>query len=144
MRLNDVLKLPKQPHSLSIIKDFLNQSLAHLDYQAAYNFYFEIAIELSLFDLVYDEGREVLNEIKSQTETLYKEKILKHMIDVSIQLHHLDEAKKYIELRKEVLPVIKQYLGLLDDILLKKALQEPYVDDIHKVMQDMIPDDVKI
>ena len=35
-------------------------------------------------------------------------------------------------------------MGLLDDILLKKALQEPYVDDIHKVMQDMIPDDVKI
>ena len=61
MRLSDILKLPKQPHSLSIIKDFLNQSLNHLDYQAAYNFYFEIAIELSLFDFVYDEGREVLN-----------------------------------------------------------------------------------
>ena len=103
MRLNDVLKLPKQPHSLSIIKDFLNQSLAHLDYQAAYNYYFEIAIELSLFDLVYDEGKEILNEIKSQSETLYQEKLLKHMIDACIHLNHLDEAKKYIEQRKETL-----------------------------------------
>ncbi|MFA7422518.1 MAG: EAL domain-containing protein [Acholeplasmataceae bacterium] len=144
MRLNDVLKLPKQPHSLSIIKDFLNQSLAHLDYQAAYNYYFEIAIELSLFDLVYDEGKEILNEIKSQSETLYQEKLLKHMIDACIHLNHLDEAKKYIEQRKEALPVIKQYIGILDDIELKKALQEPYLEDLHKVMQDMIPDDVKI
>ena len=144
MRLNDVLKLPKQPHSLSIIKDFLNQSLSHLDYQAAYNYYFEIANELSLFDIVYEEAKDVLNEIKTQTETLYHEKILKHMIDATIQLNHLNEAKKYIEERKEVLPVIKQYLGLLDDVKLKKALNEPYLEDLLKIMNDMIPDDVKI
>ncbi len=144
MRLNDVLKLPKQPHSLSIIKDYLNQSLSHLDYQAAYNYYFEIAIELSLFDLVYDEGKAVLSEIKSQSETLYQEKLLKHMIDACIHLNHLDEAKKYIEKRKESLPVIKQYIGILDDIELKKALHEPYLEDLQKVMQDMIPDDIKI
>ena len=144
MRLNDVLKLPKQPHSLSIIKDFLNQSLSHLDYQAAYNYYFEIANELSLFDIVYEEAKDVLNEIKTQTETLYHEKLLKHMIDATIHLNHLDEAKKYIQDRKEVLPVIKQYLGLLDDVELKKALNEPYLDDLLKIMKDMIPDEIKI
>jgi EAL domain-containing protein (putative c-di-GMP-specific phosphodiesterase class I)/GGDEF domain-containing protein len=144
VRLNDVLKLPKQPHSLSIIKDFLNQSLSHLDYQAAYNYYFEIAIELSLFDIVYDEAKEVLNEIKTQTDTLYHEKILKHMIDACLHLNHLDEAKKYIQERKEILPVIKQYLGLLDDVELKKTLHEPYLEDLLKIMSDMIPDDIKI
>mgnify|MGYP000530370240 CR=1 FL=1 len=41
MRLSDVLKLPKQPHSLSIIKDFLEKPLSHLDYQAAFSYYFE-------------------------------------------------------------------------------------------------------
>ncbi|MCD4826400.1 MAG: EAL domain-containing protein [Acholeplasmataceae bacterium] len=144
MRLADVLKLPKQPHSLSIIKDYLNQSLTQLDYQAAYNYYFEIAIHLSLFDIVYEEAKSVLEEIKTQSETMYYEKILVHMIDASIELHKLDEAKKYILTRKEVLPIIKQYLGLLDDIKLKKALNEPYLEDLLKILQDMIPDDIKI
>ncbi|BCR35696.1 EAL domain-containing protein [Mariniplasma anaerobium] len=144
MRLADVLKLPKQPHSLSIIKDYLNQSLSHLDYQAAYNYYFDISIELSLFDIVYDEAKIVLEEIKTQSETMYYEKILVHMIDASIHLNKLEEAKKYIEIRKEVLPIIKQYLGFLDEIKLKKALNEPYLDDLLKILQDMIPDDIKI
>lgn len=144
MRLSDVLKLPKQPHSLSIIKDYLNQSLTHLDYQAAYNYYFEIAIALSLFDIVYDEAKEVLEEVKSQNETMYHEKILKHMIDATIELNKLEEAKKYIIQRKETLPIINQYMGYMDDVKLKKALNEPYLDDLLKILNDMIPDEVKI
>jgi hypothetical protein len=33
---------------------------------------------------------------------------------------------------------------LLDDVKLKKALNEPYLEDLLKIMNDMIPDDVKI
>ncbi|MFA6800478.1 MAG: EAL domain-containing protein [Acholeplasmataceae bacterium] len=144
MRLADVLNLEKQPHSLPIIKDFLNQTLSHLDYQAAYNYYFEIAMELSLFELVYEEGNAILKEIQNQDETLYYEKILKHLIDSSIELGKYDDAKRLITLRKEALPVINQYLGSLDDIIYKKALNEPYLNDVLKVLQDMIPDQVKI
>lgn len=144
MRLNDVLNLEKQPHSLSIIKDFLAQPLSHLDYQAAYYYYFEIAISLSLFELVYEEGLVVLKEIENQSETLYYEKILKHIIDASINLSKFEDAKRLIQMRKEVLPMIKQYLAILDDITYKKALNEPYLEDVLMVLQDMIPDDVKI
>ncbi len=144
MRLHDVLNLEKQPHSLSIIKDFLAQSLSHLDYQAAYHYYFEIAMELSLFELVYDEGMVVLQEIKNQSETMYYEKILKHLIDASIKLAKYEDAKRLINLRKEALPIINQYMGLLDDILYKKALNEPYLEDVLKVLKDLIPDHVKI
>jgi EAL domain-containing protein (putative c-di-GMP-specific phosphodiesterase class I)/GGDEF domain-containing protein len=138
------LNLEKQPHSLSIIKDFLNQSLSHLDYQAAYHYYFEIAMNLSLFDLVYDEGTTILKEIQNQSETLYYEKILKHLIDASIALSKFDETRRFIELRKNALPMINQYLGILDDIAYKKALNEPYLEDVLKVLQDLIPDQVKI
>ncbi len=145
MRLSDVLNLEKQPHSLSIIKDYLSQqSLSHLDYQAAYHYYFEIAIKLSLFDLVYEEGTQVLKEIQNQSETIYYEKILKQLIDASIELSKFDDAKRLIKLRKEALPIINQYQGTLDDIRFKKALNELYLDDILKVLQDMIPDQVKI
>lgn len=144
MRLNDILNLEKQPHSLSIIKDFLAQPLSHLDYQAAYYYYFEIAISLSLFDLVYEEGVVVLKEIENQSETLYLEKILKHIIDASIHLSKFEDAKRLIQMRKEVLPMINQYLAILDDINYKKALHEPYLEDVLMVLKDMIPDHVKI
>lgn len=144
MRLSDVLKLPKQPHSLSIIKDFLEQSLSHTDYQAAFSYYFEIAIELELYDLVFEEGEKVIKEISVQTETIYYEKLLKHLIKAAIQLEKFEQAKTYIEIRRQHLPIMKQYLAVLDDIDYKKALGLPYLEDLMKVLKDVIPDPVKI
>src|SRR3989339_90948 len=144
MRLADVLKLPKQPHSLSIIKDFLEQPLSHTDYQAAFSYYFDICLSLEAYDQVFQEGTKVLKEIELQVETPYYEKILKAMIDASFHLSKLDEMKTYIQLRKEKLPILKQYLGLLDDIMYKKALQLPYLDDVLRILKDVIPTDTKI
>jgi len=94
MRLADVLKLPKQPHSLSIIKDFLEQPLSHTDYQAAFSYYFDICLSLEAYDQVFQEGTKVLKEIELQVETPYYEKILKAMIDASFHLSKLDEMKR--------------------------------------------------
>ncbi|MBU1094198.1 MAG: GGDEF domain-containing protein [Firmicutes bacterium] len=144
MRLSDVLKLPKQPHSLSIIKDFLEQPLSHLDYQAAFSYYFEIAIELELYQLVFEEGEKVLKEISTQTDSPYFEKILKHLIQASIHLDHFEKAKLYIDQRRQILPILKQYLSVLDEIDYKKALGLPYLEDLMRVLKDIIPDPVKI
>ncbi len=144
MRLSDVLKLPKQPHSLSIIKDFLEQPLSHTDYQAAFSYYFEIAIELELYDMVFEEGEKVLKEISIQTETPYYEKILKYLIKACIHLDKFEQAKTYIDQRRQMLPILKQYLAVLDDIDYKKALGLPYLEDLMKVFKDVIPDPVKI
>jgi EAL domain-containing protein (putative c-di-GMP-specific phosphodiesterase class I)/GGDEF domain-containing protein len=144
MRLSDVLKLTKQPHSLSIIKDFLEQPLSHTDYQAAFSHYFDIAIELELYDMVFEEGEKIFKEISNQAETPYFEKILRHLINAAIHLEKYDEAKKYIELRKQALPILKQYLGILDEIKYKQALQLPYLNDVLKVLTDVIPDQTKI
>jgi EAL domain-containing protein (putative c-di-GMP-specific phosphodiesterase class I)/GGDEF domain-containing protein len=144
MRLSDVLKLPKQPHSLSIIKDFLEQPLGHTDYQAAFSYYFDICLSLEEYRMVFDEGEKVLKEIEFQTETPYYEKILKALIDASYHLSKYDEMRTFIDLRKEKLPILKQYLGLMDDVLYKKALQLPYLDDILRIIKDVIPVDVKI
>ncbi|MDO9629339.1 MAG: GGDEF domain-containing protein [Acholeplasmataceae bacterium] len=144
MRLSDILKLPKQPHSLSIIKDFLEQPLSHTDYQAAFHHYFEISFELELYDLIFTEGIKVHKELEQQVETPYYEKILKSIIHAAINLNKLDEAKYYIELRKQKLPILKQYLGVLDDIAYKKALGLPYLEDILRVIKDVVPDQTKI
>jgi EAL domain-containing protein (putative c-di-GMP-specific phosphodiesterase class I)/GGDEF domain-containing protein len=144
MRLADVLKLPKQPHSLSIIKDFLEQSLSHHDYQAAFSHYFEIALSLEAYDMVASEGIRVIKDIQEQTDTPHTEKIIKSVIHACLKIGKLEEAKTFIELRKEKLPMLKQYLGILDDIEYKKAIGLPYLEDLQKVLSDVIPDSTKV
>ena len=144
MRLADILKLPKEPHSLSIIKDYLEQPLGHVDYQAAFSHYFEIGIALGLEEMVFNEGERVIKELENQTVTDHQEKLLKHVIAAAIKLEKYDAAKAYIEQRRQHLPVLKQYQGVLDEIAYKKALNLPYEEDVHKVLKDVIPDHVKI
>ncbi len=144
MRLADVLNLPKEANSLAIIKDYLETSLTHLEYQAAFNFYLEIADEEGLFEYVYDEGKRVFESIENQSQSMYYEKILGHLIHASLKLGHLEEAKSYIDIRKEALPVVNQYMGLLDEIALQKALHEPYTEQLLRVLSDVVPDQVKI
>lgn len=144
MRLADVLNLPKEANSLAIIKDYLETNLTNLEYQAAFNFYLEIADSLELFDYVYDEGKRVFESMANQTQSMYYEKILGHLIQACLSLGHLEEAKTYIDMRKEALPVVNQYLGLLDEINLKKALHEPYKEQLMRILSDVIPDQIKI
>ncbi len=144
LRLADVLNLPKEADSLITIKDYLETSLTHLEFQAAFNFYLEIADSLELFDYVFDEGKRVFETIQHQSQSMYYEKILGHLIHASLALGHLEEAKTYIDIRKEALPVVNQYMGILDEIKLKQALHEPYKEQLLRVLSDVVPDHVKI
>ena len=144
MRLLDILKLPKQPNSLGIIKDYLTQPLSIHDAQAAFTYYLDIASTLDLHDLIFTEGEIFLKDLELQPESEYEEKVLKYMIQASIEIEAFDKAKTYIERRKQILPILKQYLGILDDIKYKKALQIPYLEDLQKVLNDIIPDQVRI
>ena len=144
MRLVDILKLPKQPNSLGIIKEFLTQPLSNHDVQAAFTFYLEIASSLGLNDLVFTEGEKFLKDLQFQQESEFEEKILKFVIHASIEIEAFDKARLYIEKRKQILPVLKQYLGVLDEIKYKKAMQLPYLDELLKVLSDIIPDQTRI
>lgn len=144
MRLSDVLKLPKEAHSLSIIKDYLEQSLGQNDYQAAFNYYFKIAIHLNLFDLVFEEAKQLVHEISFQNDSPYYEEILGSLVAASIHLEKYDEAKTYIAKRKQALPVLKSYLGILDEIAYKKVLNLSYKDDLLHLLKDVVPSEVKI
>lgn len=144
MRLKDILNLKAEPESLNAIKTFLEQPLSHVDYQAAYGRYFSIALDLSLNRLVVDEGGRIIKEIENQSETEYQERILKHLIDACLRLEIYDSAKFYIEKRKALLPVLRQYESILDDVAYKKALGQPYLEDLMKITTDVVPDSVRI
>jgi EAL domain-containing protein (putative c-di-GMP-specific phosphodiesterase class I)/GGDEF domain-containing protein len=144
MRLTDVLKLKPHTENLEIIKTFLQQTRSHIEYQAAISRYFEIAEHLKLYELIQEESTQVLKDIQNQSKTIYYETILKHMIDAFIILENFEQAKKLIDLRKSELPVLKQYLFYLDEIKYKKALNLPIVNEINQVLNDVVPDEVKI
>ncbi len=144
MRLAEILRLPKEPESLNRIQEYLKQPLSEHDYQAAFNFMLEVAYDLELYDYVILQGEELLKEISDHGKSEYEEKILKHVIHASIKVDQYEKAKHYIEIRKQILPVLKEYLGILDEIEYKKAMQLPYLDDLLKVLKDIIPDQVKI
>ena len=144
MRLSDVLHLPKEMHSLSIIKDYLALPLSHQEHQAALSHYFDVALEVKQYALVYDEGMAILKDINLQEETPHQEKIIKHIIDAALNLGHYDQVEALITRRKEKLPIIKQYAALIDQVLYKKALKQPYLEDLFMIMSDTIPDDITI
>ncbi|MFP4186907.1 MAG: EAL domain-containing protein [Acholeplasmataceae bacterium] len=144
MRLKDILDLKAEPESLNRIRTFLEEPRSHVDYQAAYSRYFSIALDLSLNQLVVDEGGRVIKEIENQRETEYQERILKHLIEACLRQEIFDQAKSYIEKRKALLPVMRQYEGILDEVSYKKALGQPYLEDLIRITTDVVPDPVRI
>jgi EAL domain-containing protein (putative c-di-GMP-specific phosphodiesterase class I)/GGDEF domain-containing protein len=144
MRLTDVLKLKPNIENLDVIKSFLQQPRSQIEYQAALSRYFEIAEALKLHELILDEGMQALKDMQNQTKTIYYEVILKHLIDAALILERFDQAKSFIDQRKNQLPVLKQYVYYLDLIKYKKALNLPILEELNQVLNDVIPDEVKI
>ncbi len=144
MRLSDVVNLPIEPASLEQIKGYLDQTRTHTEYQAAYARYFDIALELDLFQLVFDEGELVLKDIIHQSQTAYQEQILGSMITAGLALEKHDQVKALIEMRQQTLPVLKSYLATLDLIRYKKSLNLPVLEDLMKVLDDQIPESIRI
>lgn len=144
MRVSSILKLPKNSNSLEIIKKHLEQDIGYKDYQALISYYCEIGIELDLFEMVYSEATKALLVIAKQQETIYHEKILESIIKAALKLQHYENVESYIDERKELLPVLKQYLAVLDNIKLKKAVGQPYLEDLISILSDVIPEHIKI
>ena len=143
MRLTDILRLPKGAESLAIIKTFLEQPRSHIEYQAAFRLYFEIANSLFLYDLVYEEGMLLLNELENQKETEHLEPLFAALFIACLKLEHFDDAQMLLDRRREILPVLKQYIVLLDEIQYKKMLHMPYLEDLERLLKEQIPDTVR-
>ena len=144
MRLSDILHLPKDAHSLPIIKSYLEQPLTHKEYQAAFGLYFEIANQLKLHQVVYEEGMRLIEEFESQAQTEYLPSIYHEIFMACLTLEQHDDAKAMLEKYQQTLPVMKQYLALQDEIEYKKALKYPVVDDLIRLLNDHVSDDIKV
>lgn len=144
MRLSDILHLPKDAHSLSIIKTYLEQPLTHKEYQAAFGLYFEIANQLELYHVVFEEGMQLLEELEMQSQTEYLPNLFHELFHACLKLEQFDEAKSLLEKYKQSIPVMKQYMALQDEISYKKALNLPIIDDLNRLLNDHVSNEIKV
>ncbi|MEF3692639.1 MAG: EAL domain-containing protein [Acholeplasmataceae bacterium] len=144
MRLSDILHLPKDAHSLPIIKSYLEQPLTHKEYQAAFGLYFEIANLLELYHVVFEEGIGLIDEFDAQSSTEYLPKLYHEIFYACLKLERYEDAKSLLEKYRHALPVMKQHLALQDEIQYKKALQLPITDELNRLLNDQVTDDVKV
>lgn len=144
MKISDIFKLNNEVESLNIINEYLSRTITHEDYEAAIYMYLKIAKANQLHDLVISEGTKSLEKVKDHLHTEYREKIYHYLINSAIALNKFDDAKKYIEDRKELLPILTQYTSLLDELKLAKASNNDYFDILVALKNETIPQDIRI
>ena len=144
MKLKDILKLEKNEYSLNEIRNFLSQPLALSDYQIAFIYMLNMLNHLGFYKLTISDGEELISRMNQQKDSLNYEAALKEMVDASIALEDFDRAIEYILKRKESLPIIRQYLSIMDEIKLKKARGLPYTEEIRSALSDALPTSVRL
>lgn len=143
MKLSDILKLNNEIESLNIIQSFLSQSISQYDYEAAASNYLKIAIYNNLDELVLLEGEKFLEKLINNKPTKYRVEIYDYLIDASINLEKIDLARTFIDKRKDLLPIIKTYLTLIDELKIKKKLNEDYYEELKKLSVEVLPEKIK-
>ncbi|MDY0276949.1 MAG: hypothetical protein RBQ97_02575 [Acholeplasma sp.] len=144
MKINDVLKLNDEVESLNIIQTFLSQPISQNDYETAIILYLKIAFRNNLNELVISEGLKYLDKVVNIEPSKRVESIYKYLIDSSIQLEKFDDAKIYIEKRKSLLPIINQYLSLVDEWELSKARGKDCFEILKRLSVEVLPSELRV
>lgn len=144
MNIDDILKLNNEIESLNIIQDFLSRSITHTDYETAIYMYLKIAFFNNQNELVLSEGLKSLLKFEDKEPTKFREKIYSFLIDSSIILNKFDLAEEYISKRKEILPIMEQYLSILDELRITKAKNQNILPVLLKLKNEILPLELNI
>lgn len=143
MLLTDVLKLTNQVESLNIIQTFLSEPLSYEDHMKAFSYYIEIANDNELDELVIEEGLKTLERFINQKPLSVHQNIYGRIIDSAIKINKFEIAKEFIVKRNEVLNIMDQYLIIIDEIKLNKALNKDVYNLLKQLLTETIPYDIK-
>lgn len=143
MKTIDVLSLAKTESNLSIIKSYLQTQLSKNDYELVFLKMLEIELFLGLSKNVIQEGEDFLLNFAS-SDSKYYPKLLKYLFDASLIEKDYDRSAYYLDEQKKYASVLDDYLVTLDEIKLLKAINEPYLDLMVKMVQGPTPNHIKI
>jgi EAL domain-containing protein (putative c-di-GMP-specific phosphodiesterase class I)/GGDEF domain-containing protein len=139
MRLKDVLALPKDVHSLSLLKSYLNQPLEYHDYMAAFLHYIDILYYIKSYDILIQETNRSLQRYLKPTYEEMTDAILKYVIDAYLELEQYQEVYQYIQMRQERLPVLKKHVMYTQVLMYKRALNQDVKTWIESIINEDMP-----
>ena len=143
MKTVDILSLPKNEASLSIVKSYLQNTLTKSEFELVFLRMLEIELFLNLNENVIPEGEEFLNTY-ADIESKHYSHLLKMLFDASLNSRDLDRAIYYLEEYGKYVPVLDEYKVTIEQIRLAKIMNNPVLDLIIKLIQEPAPNEVKI
>ena len=143
MKTVDILSLPKNEASLSIVKSYLQNTLTKSEFELVFLRMLEIELFLNLNENVITEGEEFLNTY-ADIESKHYSHLLKMLFEASLNSRDLDRAIYYLEEYGKYVPVLDEYKVTIEQIRLAKIMNKPVLDLIIKLIQEPAPNEVKI
>jgi GGDEF domain-containing protein len=144
MTLKEVLQLPKDVHSLQLIKTYLNQPLDYHDQIAAFSHYTSILFHLFSYDVLIKEVAIFLDRYLTSDYDERIDSIMAIYIDSAQALQRYQDVKKMIEERKKRLPLLKQYLTFEQEYKYLEILNQLSSTWVLDQLQDHIPQYIQI
>ncbi|MGB1097378.1 MAG: hypothetical protein ACPG2Y_02130, partial [Acholeplasmataceae bacterium] len=110
MTHKEILQLPKDAKSLSIIKTYLNQPLDYHDHLAAFSHYIKVLYALRSFRVLMEETEHFFDRFLTQEFNDTIDHMMHLYIDSALETEQFDKAFKMIQSRKIRLPLLKHYV----------------------------------
>lgn len=139
MRLKDVLALPKDVNSLQLLQTFLNQPLDYADHMAAFLHYIDILHDVKSYDLLLSESEQLIQRYKHQSYDDAIDRVLEVIIHVYLELNQPKDAKMYLDMREDKLPVLSKHRVYLQLLTYKKMMQAPVLEWLESIIYEDLP-----
>ena len=143
--MKDILKLQPSQESVAEILNFIeHKTLTVLEHQTVFIHLMKTYYALKAYPIVLNEGIAYHEKLIQQNQNTELEVLYELIYLSALSLEKYDIAYAYIQYRREVLPVNKRYLADLNLVEFKKVTHQNYTEDIERLLQDTLPNDIKL
>lgn len=143
MTLKEVLQLPKDVHSLALIKTYLNQPLDYHDQFAAFSHYISILYALFSYDVLLEEISQFFERYLTDDYQEAIDLLMVKYIDSALVLQRFNDVKKMLNERKKRLPQLKQFLAFEQECSYLLSLNQLNSEWVLLQLQEHIPSHIQ-
>lgn len=139
--INEVVNIDDLPNIIHYLE---NEVLSFEKYKRLFYKRLELQYDLKLYDQNVELGLKFYQENEEKFISEKDDAFFKVMFLSLLEVKKYDLAYQFIQLRKNVLPVLEKYKAHLDLIEFKKRTHQPYLIDLEILAKDHLPDQIKV
>lgn len=139
MTLKEILQLPKDAQSLSILKTYLNQPLDYHDHLAAFSHYIKVLYALKSFRVLMEETELFFDRFLTLDFNETMDHMMHVYIESALETEQFDKASKMIQSRKTRLPLLKHYVIFEQEYQYLKNIGSETSQWVKDQLQDHVP-----